>query len=177
MRADTLRTFYGYNRWATEQMLDTAEGLSPEQAHEPGVAGHGSVLGTLLHLLHAQQGWIALCDGSMTAAQMFSRQLDPAAYPDVASLCALWREIDAATEAYLAHLDDAEAATHRVGTFPWDGTTFSQPVWAILLHVANHGTQHRAEAAAMMTAFGRSPGYVDLIGYTIGALGSLPAAA
>jgi uncharacterized damage-inducible protein DinB len=47
------------------------------------------------------------------------------------------------------------------------------------LHVANHSTQHRSEAAAMMTVFGHSPGYLDLMGYTLGWLGSapLPAAA
>jgi uncharacterized damage-inducible protein DinB len=35
----------------------------------------------------------------------------------------------------------------------------------MLVHVVDHGTQHRAEAAALLTAEGRSPGELDLINY------------
>jgi uncharacterized damage-inducible protein DinB len=35
----------------------------------------------------------------------------------------------------------------------------------MLVHVVNHGTQHRAEAAALLTDEGRSPGELDLINY------------
>ena len=38
-------------------------------------------------------------------------------------------------------------------------------VWQMLVHVVNHGTQHRAEAAALLTGEGRSPGELDLINY------------
>jgi uncharacterized damage-inducible protein DinB len=35
----------------------------------------------------------------------------------------------------------------------------------MLVHVVNHGTQHRAEAAALLTPEDRSPGELDLINY------------
>ena len=35
----------------------------------------------------------------------------------------------------------------------------------MLVHVVNHGTQHRAEAAVLLTGEGRSPGELDMIDY------------
>jgi uncharacterized damage-inducible protein DinB len=35
----------------------------------------------------------------------------------------------------------------------------------MLAHLANHGTQHRSEAATLLTAIGRSPGDLDMIFY------------
>lgn len=177
MLAEALRTLHGYNRWANEHILDIAAGLPPERWLAPGSAGHGSVRDTLLHLLATHRTWLGLCDGSLTVEQAFAQEPAPGDYPDAAALRALWREIDAASQAYLARLDEAEAATHRGGTFPWSGEAFSQPVWSILTHVANHSTQHRSEAAAMMTADGHSPGYMDLLGYTLGLLGPTAAGA
>lgn len=164
MLAEALRTLYGYNRWATKRVLDAAAGLNSEQLREPGLAGHGSVRDTLVHLMRTQRGWLSWWDGSLSADEAYAFTLDPADYPDVAALRALWADVDRQTRAFVDSLNDPDAAREYVHTLP-NGMVFRLRLWQMMLHVANHATQHRSEVAAMMTAFGHSPGDLDLLFY------------
>ena len=56
---------------------------------------------------------------------------------------------------YLAGLSDADLDRDLDGT----------PLWQTMAHLVNHGTQHRSEAAALLTTFGLSPGDLDLIDF------------
>ena len=162
MFADVLRRLYGYNSWATRQVLDAAEQLTPEQLHAPGQAGHGSIRDTLIHLIIVQRRWLSWWDGSLPPDAAYTLRLDPADYPDLAAVRALWESLDQQTRAFVERLGDEEAARDFVNQLP-NGAEWRMTLWRMMLHVANHGTQHRSEVAAMLTDAGHSPGNLDLL--------------
>jgi len=149
LRIDDLRFIWDYYYWATWKVLDACEGLSDAEFAGPAVAGERNLRDILVHTMSAERGWRI---GFITAERV--EGLTPADFPSVASVATRWREEEAATRAYLAGLDDA-----TLDEPPFEG----KPLWQFLTHVANHGTQHRSEAALILTDLGRSPGDLDLV--------------
>jgi uncharacterized damage-inducible protein DinB len=81
-------------------------------------------------------------------------------FPTFAALQARYPQEEQAMRAYLATLSDEDMNKHRYYTTN-EGFTRDRIFWHCLLHVVNHGTQHRSEAAALLTDYGCSPGDLD----------------
>jgi uncharacterized damage-inducible protein DinB len=161
---EAVRAVYGYNRWATERVLDAAACLTPEQWLTPGNAGRGSIRDTLVHIVSAQRFWLAWWDGSLRPEEARRLRLKPDDYPDVAAIRAMWEKVERATQDFLERLSEVQLVREYTNVQP-DGRIFCLPLWQMMLHVANHGTQHRSEVAAMLTGFGHSPGDLDALVY------------
>lgn len=160
MFIEGLRTFYGYSDSATRRVLDVSAGLTLDQWLQEGTAGQGSARDTLVHLISAQRYWLAFWGGSRASYE----PLDPGRFPDVEAVRAAWSELARATERFLAGLEEADLEREYRRPQP-DGRVHIHTLWQMLLHVANHGTQHRSEVAAMLTSYGRSPGDLDFSAY------------
>jgi uncharacterized damage-inducible protein DinB len=155
MRVRDIQALYDYHYWANRRILDTATRITAEQFAAPAPVPSGSLRGTLIHTLGAERSWLARWEG---------RPPTPRAQDDesatVASLAALWQETETALRAYLASLDD-DALDRELRHTRSSGQTLTKPLWQTLVHVVNHGTQHRSEAAMLLTIYGASPGDLD----------------
>ena len=145
-----IRYLFDYDRWATRRVLGVIDGLPENVWGATGVVGDRGLGAILVHQLGAHQRWRLGLAGH-DERQLPSPERDPLPSPD--ALAAAWALEWDALEAWLPTLTDAWLA--ELG----DGV----PFWQMLAHVVNHGTQHRSEAATILTAAGRSPGDLDMI--------------
>jgi uncharacterized damage-inducible protein DinB len=156
MNADEIRTLFDYSDWASQRILRATLLVTPEQFNAPNTAGHDSLRGTLFHMLTAQITWRTRLERVAPPAEL------PCTTP--AELKEAWVAEEARLRAYLQTLSDSDLPA-PVSYKNSKGLPFEEPLWQILMHLLNHGTQHRAEAAAMLTDFSLSPGDIDMILY------------
>lgn len=149
-----------YNFWADERILDACAQL-PDEAFTRRLTpdpGWGSLRGILVHALDAEVGWRAVLQG-----QSDGFILEEDNFPDPGSLRESWAAERDAWLAYAAGLTD-EQLNRDTGAVHDQGMLARQ----VIVHVVNHGTQHRAEAAAILTGYGLSPGELDFDVYLFG---------
>ena len=157
IKADVL-TLFEYNYWATRLILRAADGLSQEQFVSPARVSFGSLRGTLVHVYGTEQLWRQRCQEGVSPVAMPAE----ADFPDLASLVRAWEQEERSMRGYLASLsdDDVQRGIRYTTT---KGIPYENPLWQILAHVVNHGTQFRSEAGVVLTEMGHSPGDVDFI--------------
>lgn len=151
MDLSDIRFLFGYDQWATRKILDAAVGIDDATWTAPNAIGDRGLAGILVHALGAHQRW----RHGLSGAAGDGPRPEDGPLPSLEALRAAWETEWPAMDAWLARLDD------KVMTQSEEGIT----LWQALAHVVNHGTQHRSEAAALLTTAGHSPGDLDMIDY------------
>ena len=148
---------YDYNAWANGRILDTASRLTPAQLVAPGGASFDSVRDTLVHTMSAQ--WIYL---ERWLGRSPREWPEAGSFPDLAAIRSRWDVIERDTQTFVLTLDDARLAA-VVEYTNMQGERWAYPLWQQMIHQVNHATQHRSEAAVLLTQLGDSPGWLDLL--------------
>ena len=157
MLTEVVRNLYDYNAWANARILDTAEALTPAQLLAPGGASFDSVRDTLVHAMGAQWLYLERWQGRSPRTMP-----EATAFPDLRTIRGRWSEIERDTQAFMASLDDMRLAADVTYTNA-QGVPWTYPLWQQMVHQVNHATQHRSEAAVLLTQLGHSPGWLDLL--------------
>jgi uncharacterized damage-inducible protein DinB len=157
MNKQDILLLYQYNQWASSKILNAAINVTQEQYLAPASFPHGGLRGTLVHALSAQWIWRKRWEGISPTAL-----LDPRDFPTVEALQTRWAEEERQLMDFLTSVTD-DSLNQTFSYTNTKGKPFTKVLWHAMLHVVNHGTQHRSEAAAILTDFGHSPGDLDLI--------------
>ena len=159
MNKGDVQLLFAYNSWANARILGAAADLTPEQYLAPGTFPHGGLRGTLLHTLFSEWVWRMRWQGT---APDFRYRFDQTDFPTFASLRLRWLEEENLLLQFAAGVTEEQLHAEFDYTST-EGGRHRRRLWETMAHLVNHGTQHRSEAAAMLTEVGHSPGDIDLI--------------
>src|SRR5260221_14725945 len=101
MQKTDLLSLYAYNRWANNRILQATEYLSTSQLLAPAPVSHGSLRGTLIHILSTEWIWRLRCQESLSPQSLLTEEQ----FPAFEMLQTRWREEEDAWRAFLEGLD------------------------------------------------------------------------
>ena|SRR5688572_21434469 len=157
MNKQDIQLLYKYNQWANARILNAASQVSPEQFLGAASYPHGGLRRTLVHALFAEWIWRMRWEGTSPV-----HRFKPEEFSTFQSLGERWAEEEILLMSFVEGLTDEKLNSEFKYT-SIEGKPFQRILWQAMAHVVNHGTQHRTEAAALLTDMGHSPGDIDLV--------------
>ena len=157
MNADAFRHFYNYHFSENRIVWDHVASLSYEQFTQAVDYSHGSVRDQILHLIDAEQMWFSELRDAQPLEPLPSTNSD-----DRNTIRAYWDNVEQNIRAYLAELKDDMLLTKPI-TEPDEDKDLI--LWQVLLHVANHATDHRAQLLRVLHDLGVETKSQDYIFY------------
>ena len=154
MNANAFRHFYDYHFAENRKVWSYVTPLSYEQFTQAVDYSHGSVRNQIVHLISVDDIWFSPLRGLEVP-----EWLDPADFDDRKNIRAHWDRVEQNMRDYLAKLRDELLFEKPFA----DGEDKDLILWQVLLHVANHGTDHRAQLLRLLNDLGvetRSQDYI-----------------
>ncbi len=157
MNADAFRHLYNYHFAENRKLWDSyITSLSPEQFTQPVAYSMGSVRNHVVHLMSVDDAWF----GDLRGGQP-SDPLTPAESDDLNVIRAYGDAVEVRVRGYLDTLSDEMLFQKPFA----EGEDKDLILWQVLLHVANHGTDHRAQLLRLLNDLGVKTGPQDYIFY------------
>ncbi len=157
MDANAFRHFYDYHFAENRKIWDiTISSLSHDQFIQNVDYSHGSVRNQIVHLMSVDDTWFSALRGVE-----IPEALNPTNFDDRKIIRTHWDIVEQNMRDYLAKLRDDMLFEKP---FP-DGEDKDLTEWQVLLHVVNHGTDHRAQLLRHLDDLGVKTGPQDYIFY------------
>jgi uncharacterized damage-inducible protein DinB len=158
MNADAFRHFYDYHFTENRKIwVSYIVPLSHEQFTQNLSYSHGSVRSQVVHLMSVDEGWFSELLGVEP-----SEPFPPADFDDRDAIRAHWDSVEQRMRDYLTALRDDMLFDKPIEEPEEDKDLI---VWQVLLHVVNHGTDHRAQLLRILNDLGVKTTSQDYIFY------------
>ena len=155
MNADAIRHFLNYHFAQNRSMWDQyIAPLTDEQFTQGADYSHGSVQDQIVHLMLVDQAWLIGLRGEELPEEKPQ-------FAGRASIRAHWDDVEQQMRGYLDALTDDMLLTKPFT----DEEDKDLIVWQVLLHMVNHGTDHRAQILRLLNDLGVKTVSQDYIFY------------
>ena len=145
MKPNEIKSIFGYNFWAFDRVWQCISQISDAQFVEEIDYSTGSIRNIIVHIMNGNRVWMSVLRGIEFPPRLALENFDICSETKVK-----WDELQIE---FMAHLDcidqeqlngmiDWELLSHEIKS-----TSFR---WEILLHLANHATDHRAQILAIL---------------------------
>ncbi len=150
------RVLLSYNAWANRRLFQAAAPHPPDVLRRDLAASHGSVWGTLLHIVWGEWLWLGRWQ---TAPAPGRNPSDSRSLPELEARCA---EIARQQLAFIDGLSETDL-DRRISYENPPGTIWTYAIGDMVRHVMNHSTYHRGHAAALLRQLGGTPPATDYL--------------
>jgi uncharacterized damage-inducible protein DinB len=158
MNANAFRQFYEYHFSENRKIWDSyVTSLSYEKFIQDLGYSHGSVREQILHLMGVDEVWFNELQGIESSELQTSTNVD-----DRDIIRSHWDSIEKRMRNFLAELQDNDLFDRPIIEPEEDKELM---VWQVLLHVVNHGTDHRAQILRGLNDLGIKTTSQDFIFY------------
>ena len=166
-----LATLARYSLWATRRLFQHVDALPESDYRRDAGLFFKSVHGTLNHLLVGEHElWFQRFAKGMSRTLRLDAEVEP-------DRVRLKERLLEGAQAWLPWIDalDAQRLDGTLDYTSTQGVANSLPFAATLAHVFNHGTHHRGQITAAITAMGHACPQIDLVWMLQGEAAALPA--
>ncbi len=142
-----------FSDWVDARIWRCVDTLEPEQFTQPLAYSVGSIRDQLAHMLGAERVWLARMQGNETPAQW----RDYTQFLDFTSTRIAAKQARVALREYVAGLNDTSLREYYRWPIPPGRDDPLCPRWLTLLHVVNHGTDHRSQILLQLSRHFNAP--------------------
>ena len=157
MNANAFRHFYNYHFAENRKIWEHVASLSFEQFTQVVEYSCGSVREQVVHLMDVEDVWFSELRGVEPSEPLPAGDVD-----DREVIRAYWDKVEQMIRAYLAVLQDDMLFSKPIKEPEEDKDLV---VWQVLLQVANHATDHRAQLLRVLHDMGIKTESQDYIFY------------
>ena len=163
MFIDAIERLYAYQRESNNPLFKVASAISAHDFTGVIVDGQPSIRVTLFHMIEVIETHFAWWSFAEDGIYPKLKERDSRDFKDSESIQKYWESIDDEVSKCVESITSDDQLNRPYKRAFADGSSNTRILWEMMLHVTNHGTQHRSEVAMMLTKLEHSPGDMEIL--------------